>query len=127
MLCSPEGSSFQYNFVKIILVEYRFLLATIYKPNRDIDLEPLWNTVNVDISTHFTGSSSTLLYLFFGTESNDVLFCDQLSALAFSRHDLIFLTYEFDSTDNLLLGTYQYMDLRNVDLFAPGQDVNSIP
>lgn len=46
---------------------------------------------------HFT-SSSALLDLFFIDNRSRVLLCHQLSASVFSRHDLIFMSYDFKTS-----------------------------
>ena len=51
--------------------------------------------INRSVPTHFTTSSSTLLDLFFVNNISKVLLYDQISAPCFSKHDLIFTTYDF--------------------------------
>jgi len=70
-------------------------------------------TPNTLTPTHFTNTSSTLLDLFFVSDINKVLLYDQLSVPQFSKHDLLFLTYDYllKPTDNF----YMYRDFKNID------------
>jgi len=61
---------------------------------------------NSTIPTHFTSSSSTLLDLFFIDRQDKVLFHDQLSAEQYSRHDLIYLSYNFHLDSILVPSTF---------------------
>jgi len=45
--------------------------------------------------THFTGGSNTLLDIFFVNNMYKTLLYDQIAAPCFSKHDLIYLTYDF--------------------------------
>lgn len=87
------------------------------------DLHP----VNTTVPTHFSGSSSTLLDVFFVNDANSVLFYDQLSAPVFSRHDLIFLTYDFNIESRSLIETYQFRDFRSINRFHLERHFNCIP
>ncbi|XP_075159620.1 uncharacterized protein LOC142232810 [Haematobia irritans] len=53
-------------------------------------------TPNNTNPTHFSSSSNTLLDLFFVNNLSDVLLYDQISAPCFSKHDLIFLSYNLE-------------------------------
>lgn len=55
-------------------------------------------SVNTTIPTHFTSTNNTLLDLFLLSDKNKILLYDQLSAPCFSKHDLIFLSYNFKTT-----------------------------
>lgn len=50
---------------------------------------------NILLPTHFTATNSTLLDLFLVSNKINILLYDQLSASCFSKHDLIFMTYNF--------------------------------
>ncbi|XP_075162960.1 uncharacterized protein LOC142235586 [Haematobia irritans] len=50
--------------------------------------------VNSTNPTHFATTASTLLDLFLVNNQNKILLYDQLSASCFSKHDLIFMTYD---------------------------------
>ena len=63
--------------------------------------------------THFSKSSSTLLDLILVGDSSKVLMYDQLSAPCFSKHDLIFTTYNF--TLDHKNQTYSYRDFKNIN------------
>lgn len=72
----------------------------------------LW-PVNTTLPTHFTGTSETLLDLFFVGCKNSVLLYDQLTASCFSKHDLIFLTYDY--TINISTQSFSFRDFKNID------------
>lgn len=61
---------------------------------------------NTSAPTHFSSTSSSLLDIFFVDDTQKVLLYDQLIASSFSRHDLIFLTYNFETTINKSTSTY---------------------
>lgn len=69
--------------------------------------------VNTTIPTHFSYLTNSLLDAFFVNQKNKVLLYDQLSAPAFSKHDLIFLTYDtFVSKENTRI---TFRDFRNTN------------
>lgn len=72
-------------------------------------LEP----TNRTIATHFSSVNNSLLDLFFVSDISNVLLYDQISASCFSKHDLIFLTYDFHikPADK----TYTYRDFNNIN------------
>lgn len=69
--------------------------------------------VNIITPTHFTKSNSTLLDLIFVGDRSKVLLYDQLSASCFSKHDLVFVAYNFalDLKDQ----SYTYRDFKNIN------------
>lgn len=71
------------------------------------------HSVNSDTPTHYTNTSETLLDLFLVGSVDKVLLYDQLSASCFSRHDIIFLNYNF--TMEYEDKTIWYRDFRHVD------------
>ncbi|XP_075163338.1 uncharacterized protein LOC142235973 [Haematobia irritans] len=79
--------------------------------------------VNSTFPTHFTSSSNTLIDLLFVNCSNKVKLYDQLSAPVFSRHDLCFLTYEYETDLSSELLTYR--DFRNIDYQSLQADITS--
>lgn len=81
--------------------------------------------INQTMPTHFTSTSSTLLDLYFIGNLSRKLLYDQLSASTFSRHDLIFLSYDFEKTPNQHKITYR--DFKNVDLISLENDIFNIP
>lgn len=70
-------------------------------------------SVNCSRPTHFTATSSTLLDLFFVSNSIKVLQYDQLATPAFSKHDLIFLSYNFNAKTQSQ--KYTFRDFNNVN------------
>ncbi|XP_059221030.1 uncharacterized protein LOC131995848 [Stomoxys calcitrans] len=88
-----ERISLRYNDIVIagdfnsnILIETQFSDAMEL-----LDLVP----TNRSVPTHFTNHSSTLLDIFFVNCESKVLLYDQIAAPAFSKHDLIFLVYDY--------------------------------
>lgn len=69
--------------------------------------------INCSVPTHFTSSSNTLLDLFLVCDSSKVLLYDQLSAACFSKHDLIFTTYDFNL--NYFNRTCTYRDFKHIN------------
>lgn len=53
-----------------------------------------------------------------------VLLYDQISASCFSKHDLIFLSYDFDINEPERIFTYR--DFRNIDYTALGENISQI-
>lgn len=68
------------------------------------------NTTN---PTHHTATNRTLLDIFFVANISNVLLYDQLSAPCFSKHDLIFLTYNFKV--HQVEETVYYRDFKNIN------------
>lgn len=68
---------------------------------------------NTSLPTHFTSSSNTLLDIFFVCNKHKVLLYDQLSAPCFSKHDLIFMTYDLRISHTNPKTTY--FDFKNID------------
>lgn len=80
--------------------------------------------VNISNPTHFSRSSNTLLDVFFVSDNNKVLLYDQLSVPGFSRHDLIFLSYDYALCRPRKV--YQYRDFNNIDYSALQTDIQGI-
>lgn len=74
-----------------------------------LGLEP----TNRSQPTHFTFRTNTLLDLFFVNNPSKVLLYDQISASCFSKHDLIFLTYDFQIKPEDK--TFTFRDFKNID------------
>ncbi|XP_075155481.1 uncharacterized protein LOC142228843 [Haematobia irritans] len=72
-------------------------------------------SVNDNFPTHFS-RRSTLLDLFLINSPNKFLLYDQLSTALFSKHDVIFLDYDFHLQN--CEKTFKYRDFRKVDLRA---------
>ena len=84
--------------------------------------------VNIAIPTHFTDHSSTLLDLIFVCKKSKCLLYDQLPAPQFSRHDLLFLIYDFSVITSP--SVTQFRDFKSVyytALFADCCDVDWSP
>lgn len=69
--------------------------------------------VNCAIPTHFSKTTNTLLDLFFVTDLTRILLYDQISVPVFSKHDLIFLTLDYNLTTDVQY--YFYRDFKNID------------
>lgn len=82
-------------------------------------------TVNSSIPTHFTATNSTLLDLFFVADKRKIIHYDQLAAPVFSKHDLIFMSYDFEITMSQS-GEYSFRDFNNVNLIALEEDITNI-
>lgn len=82
------------------------------------------SATNTRTPTHFTDSSSTLLDLFFVSDSSKVLLYDQLSASCFSKHDLIFLIYDFRMQETT--NTFSYRDFKNLDYYVLEQEISHV-
>lgn len=83
-----------------------------------------FSPTNSNIPTHHTQTSNTLLDLFFVSDSSRVLLYDQISAPAFSKHDLIFLTYKFEIQHSDQ--TISYRDFKNVNYITIEEMINEI-
>lgn len=68
---------------------------------------------NTSIPTHFTSTNSSLLDLVFVNNISKVLIYDQLCAPGFSKHDLLFFTY--DMHVNTKPTKYTYRVIKNID------------
>ena len=76
---------------------------------RSVGLKP----INLSVPTHYSTTNSTLLDMFFINDTSKILLYDQLSAPQFSRHDLIFLCYDFMKTATV--ESVIYRDFKNTD------------
>ena len=81
--------------------------------------------VNLTTPTHFTTSSSTLLDMFFVTNRLKVQLYDQIAVPQFSKHDLIFLSYDakFDRTNT----SFTYRNFKNINIVNLCQSIRDIP
>lgn len=61
---------------------------------------------NIAIPTHFTASNNSLLDIVFVSDKEKVLLYDQITASCFSKHDLLFLSYDFQIQDTVNVATY---------------------
>lgn len=68
---------------------------------------------NTTTPTHYSTTVNTLLDIFFVGNQQKVLLYDQLAASCFSRHDLIFVSYNFNPQYNS--STKTYYDFKNIN------------
>ena len=68
---------------------------------------------NLSYPTHFTKYCNTLLDLFFVGNLSKCMLYDQISCPAFSKHDIIFMTYNFQL--DFKPQTYYFRDFKNID------------
>lgn len=92
------------DFNSNILVENKFLNDML-----SIGLHP----TNTTVPTHFSNTTNSLLDIFFVSNKKNILIYDQLIAPSFSRHDLIFLTYNFEPHQNT--NTTTYHDFKHIN------------
>lgn len=82
------------------------------------------HVVNTENPTHFTTTSSTLLDIFIVSDSCKSLIFDQLSAPCFSKHDLIFMSYDFHLSNDKT--PISYRDFRHINFDLLDQQFNNI-
>lgn len=80
--------------------------------------------VNNTEPTHFTTTSNSLIDLFFVSCKHKILLYDQLSAPMFSKHDLCFLTFDFQTCPSVC--SFTYRDFKNIDYLNLHLDLMSI-
>lgn len=83
-----------------------------------------FSAVNSIMPTHYTETCNTLLDLFFVTDTSKILLFDQLSAPCFSKHDLIFMTYNYNAKH--FDETLSYRDFRNLNHFELEVNLNNL-
>jgi len=69
--------------------------------------------VNLSFPTHFIRTRNKLLNLFFVSDVNKIYLYDQLIVPSFSKHDLKYLTCNFDL--NYRYHTISYRDFKNIN------------
>lgn len=79
---------------------------------------------NTTIPTHFSRTINSLLDIFFVSDQQKVLLYDQLIASCFSRHDLIFLSYNFKP--ELKCHTTTYNDFKHMDNDILLYEINAV-
>lgn len=72
-----------------------------------------FSSPNTSTPTHFTATNNTLLDLFFVSNTTKILLYDQLSASCFSKHDLIYMSYNF--VIHVPEQSITYRDFTNID------------
>lgn len=70
--------------------------------------------VNSSMPTHYSSYCNTLLDVFLVGDISKILLYDQLNASCFSKHDLIFATYNFEPP--IEQNSFIYRDFKNIDL-----------
>lgn len=83
-----------------------------------------FSVVNSVMPTHFSATCNTLLDLFFVNDTAKILLYDQISAACFSKHDLIFMTYNFNI--NVSEQYITYRDFKNLDYCVLGENISRI-
>lgn len=71
--------------------------------------------INSTVPTHYSSTCNTLLDLFLVGDKSKVLIYDQLTASCFSKHDLIFASYDFKI--HVADQPITFRDLKNIDFF----------
>lgn len=79
---------------------------------------------NTEQPTHFSSTSSTLIDVFFVGNIQRVQLYDQISAPGFSKHDLIFLSYDFNIHNQV--ETYTYRDFKHINFDRLNTEFSSI-
>lgn len=110
-----------FNMLEMLTVSYTdIIVAGDFNSNIIVESSLLDNMsyigllpTNTSEPTHFTHTSSSLLDIFFVSNKSKVLLYDQIIAPGFSKHDLIFISYEFgvDKADQ----KYSYRNFKNLD------------
>jgi len=159
---SSPDSEIEYIFLALHDSTERILLGCVYRPDKNIDLNPLIDTIenisldfeniiiagdfnsnilneelltdamlslglfptNVSSPTHFSSHSNTLLDIFFISQRTKILLYDQIAAPTFSRHDLIFLVYDYAITKTPQ--TYSFRDFKHINCDGLYNSLNSI-
>lgn len=87
---------------------------------RSLNLRP----VNFSTPTHFTKETATLLDVFFVGNTGKAVFYNQLSASGFSKHDLIYLTYDIPigSEQNEII----FRDFKNINYESLQIDIANV-
>lgn len=100
--------------------------SNILRDHSLIDAMSAFNlrAVNTTIPTHFSCYLPTLLDLFWVSDLEKVALYDQLTAAAFSKHDLIYLSFDFNITP--AVKTIQYRDFKHIDYALLEEHVRSI-
>lgn len=85
------------------------------------------NSVNTNAPTHFTATSQTLLDLFITNELSKILLYEQLSVPVFSKHDLIFTTFNFSTQIKDTENSYSYRDFKSINHEALTYKATAVP
>lgn len=94
--------------------------AQLVESFESIDLKP----VNLSTPTHFSHESSTLLDVYFISDVEKALLYSQLPAACFSKHDLIYLTYDLRIDEEQTIITYR--DFKNLNYFNLRSDIANV-
>lgn len=82
--------------------------------------------VNTTIPTHFTSTSSTLLDVFFVSDFEKILLYEQFSSPNFSKHDIIYMTYNLAYFKHEKPRHISYRDYKNINYDALLNEINII-
>jgi len=98
--------------------------SNILKENKlSGDIESIGlNLVNSSVPTHFSIHYDTVLDLFFVTNCHKISMYSQLSMPMFSKHDLIYLSYNINT--GLTEIHIVYRDFKNIDYALLSTDCN---
>ena len=80
--------------------------------------------INTTTPTHFSISNSTLLDLFFVSDKSKTLLYDQVAVPQFSKHDLIFMCYDFKVY--IVEKFITYRNFKNIDFIELKKSIESI-
>ncbi|XP_075155471.1 uncharacterized protein LOC142228831 [Haematobia irritans] len=81
-------------------------------------------SINTTIPTHYTHTGNTLIDAIFVNCLNKILLYDQLSAPTFSKHDLLFMTYDAKFRQKRI--EYELRDFRRLNYNLLNKMVNNI-
>lgn len=81
------------------------------------------SAINTTRPTHFSSTNSTLLDLFFVSNVRNVLHYEQLAVSGFSKHDLIFVSYNIATTYHAQ--TYSFRDFNNINTLNLKRDLEN--
>ena len=84
------------------------------------------NSCNDSFPTHFSKHLNSLIDLFFIDDLSKRLLYDQISCPTFSRHDLIFLSYDFTLTFSAPPKCIKYRDYKSIDYVALNNALDNI-
>lgn len=88
---------------------------------------------NVTSPTHYTSTSSTLIDLFFVSNTANINLYEQISASCFSKHDLLFLNYNFNFHEDSKVFSYRdfnslaFNDLCEYSSHIPWHEIYFLP
>lgn len=99
-----------------------FCDTTLITPLTGFGLYP----VNTSLPTHFTQHNASLIDIVFVSDMSKSLFYEQMSFSCFSKHDLLFLTYNYMVDHSEISKTFSYRDFRSIDYTSLLLDTRAI-